>query len=340
MTNKNSWINIVSALTICVLIAQVSVAEEKPMPLAEIPIEKVNNRTVVHIPVANYWLHMVLDTGASSTALFQSSDYEFADLEKTGRARILFPALDEEVEGTRLAPVAIKFGPHTYQPDSLLLIHKRPPIGDRLNFKFDGVLGQDFFMQYVVEIDHIGHVLRLYTKGTDLRKHFFTRIGLHMKGSSPHIKFENTMPWERWKSTKELLLDTGFAGLMVLWNERQFKLAAGSSNVEAYREENKGVFSRASFRIARLKFRHAPIFLGPKVPKQVKERDGLIGAHVVNQFHHVIDFGNRQLLLDSSRIWFNQIDGRFYVPNNESHVYKTFNKIDATAKFVIGTPED
>jgi len=311
-------------------------SKSSPEPLAEIPIEIVNNRTVVHVPVADYFLHMVLDTGASKTALFQSDDFTFDDLEKNGRAKILFPALDETITGSRLMPIDIMFGEHTYRPQSILLIHKRPPVGDRLNFKFDGVLGQDFFAAYVVEMDSRNRLLRLYARGTDLSgANNFTKIKLHLKGGSPHIKFTNKFPWERARSEKELLLDTGYPGLIVLWNDRQFRLAAGRSNVEDYRTENKGIFARATFKISRLRFLGAPIFLGANIPKQVQERDGLIGAHVLNQFHFVIDFGSKQLLLDRSHVRFDRIDGSFYVPNNETFVYKKFAEFEASSKLKI-----
>ena len=310
-------------------------AKEAPVPLAILPIERVHNRTVVTILVDHYRLHMALDTGATSTALFQSEEYEFSDLKETGKAQILFPALDVSVPGSRLVPIDIKFGDHTFRPDGLLLIHKRPPIGDRLNFKFDGILGQDFFSQYVVELDPSELIMRLYAKGTNLKSSFVTSIKLYMKGTSPHIKFRNKLPWEKTASTKDLLLDTGFPGMMIIWNDFHFRKAAGASNVEKFREENKGIFTRATFNIAKLRFVAAPIFIGATIPKQARERDGLIGANVLNQFRHAFDFGNKQLLLDSANTKSNTIDGHFYVPNNETYVYKRFKNQDPQLKFVI-----
>ena len=315
--------------------AERTASREKTVPLAVLPTEMVNNRTVVHLPIANYFLHMVFDTGASNTALFQSRDFAFDDLEKVGPAKILFPALNEAVEGSRLAPIPIQFGDHTYTPKKLLLIHKRPPVGDRLNFKFDGVLGQDFFSNYVVEFDPKAHVVRLYTAGTNLRRNYFTRLRLHMKQSAPHIVFNTQLPWEKRSSFKKLLLDTGFPGLMVIWNARHFSMAVGQSNIKAYQKENRGVFTRATFKLGKLKFMRAPIFIASNVPQQAQKRDGLIGANILNQFNHVIDFGNKQLLLDAGRFQFDRIDGHFYVPNNESFIYKNFQNFEAASKFVI-----
>jgi len=310
-------------------------AKDIPKPLASLPTETINNRLVVVLPVAHYELRMVLDTGATSTALFQSSEHEFADLKKTGSAQIIFPALDESVTGSKLEQIDIKFGRHIYSPKELLLIHKRPPIGDRLNFKFDGVLGQDFFMEYVVEVNPKNQTINLHPKGTNLRRYFFTRTRLTLKDTSPYILFKNKFPWERRSSKKQLLLDTGFPGLMVVWNETHFKLAAGSSNVEKYKAENRGIFTRADFTIGKLKFYRAPIFIAANIPIQAQKRDGIIGANVVNQFHHVIDFSNGQLLLGASRYNYDRIDGTFYVPNNETYIFKRFASESDGFKVII-----
>lgn len=322
--------------TIVTILAQPVQSATKPTPIASVPTEKVNNRIVVHVPVGRYRLHLVLDTGATSTALFQSDDYLFDDIARTGDASILFPALDEQVEGHTLEPVTLQFGDYQYTAKEMLLVRKRPPVGDRLNFKFDGVLGQDFFDQHTVELDVKTHQLRLYPKGTNLRRHFARRIKLHMKGLAPHIKFESQLPWERRETTKEMLLDTGFPGLMVIWNERHFELAAGKKNAEIYRKENRGVITRATFKMGSLKFFDAPLFLGANVPKQVQKRDGLIGANILNQFNHAIDFTNKQLLLGSTRSKYDFVDGTFYLPNNEEYVYKRYFEKGTGSKFVIG----
>jgi len=307
----------------------------RAVPLAVLPIDYVDNRPVLTIPVAHYRLHLVLDTGATSSALFQSDEYDFADLPTKGSAKIIFPALDETVEGSKLAPIAFMLGEHKFSPSGLLLIHKRPPIGDRLNFKFDGVLGQDFFKRFVVEIEPANRIVRVYRPGTDLRSKYKTRLRLYLKKNSPHIIFKNKMPWEARSSIKELLLDTGFPGLMVIWSDSQFRLASSLSEFKALKAKNTGIFTRATFRVGQLKFISAPVFIAAKVPKQAQKRDGLIGSNVLSQFNHVIDFKGGKLLLASRILRFGYVDGGFYLPNNETYIVKSFTHDDTIGKFVI-----
>ena len=199
----------------------------EPSPIIELPITIIDSRVVVQASIAQYSLQLVLDTGASSSALFQSEDQDFAALEAIGHAQIIFPGLDEKVNGSKLQPVPIMLGTHQYIPRKLLRIERRPPVGDRLNFKFDGVLGQDFFSSYIVEIDPANSLLRLHENGTNLSLDFRTTLNLHMKGTSPHIQLSATLPWEKssLKVTKSLLLDTGYPGTMVIWNKKHFRWA-------------------------------------------------------------------------------------------------------------------
>lgn len=309
---------------------------ETPEPLAELNIELVDNRVQISVPVENYNLRLALDTGASRTVIFQSKKYSFDDLPSLDETNVIFPALDEVVTGKKLAPISISFGYAVFSPEKPILIQQRPPIGDRLSFEFDGILGRDFFRNYVVEIEPKTLRLRLYPKGTNLRSKFKTQIPLYMSGEAPHIRFRSVLPWEKNPSMKELLLDTGYPGAMVIWDKQHFKRAAGTEAITTYQDENKGIITLARFKVGQLRFERVPLFVASKQPKQAYARDGLIGSNVLVQFHHVIDFGGEQLLLASRRTYWHRIDGGFYPPNNEGYVVKDYREISTSIKHTVG----
>lgn len=299
--------------------------QAKQTPLASIPIAIVNNRVLVKVSVGQHQISLTLDTGASNSALFQSRDNDFSDLLVLGDANIIFPALDEIVHGVNLVPIPIKFGAYTYRPTRLLRVDHRPPVGDRLNFKFDGVLGQDFFNEFVVEIDREAMTLNLYQAGIDLSDYFRTELQLIMKDTAPHIKLQNKMPWENHIRTKELMLDTGYPGAMVLWGDKHFLLAARGNNINTLRSENRGIFTLANFKVGMLRFFRTPIFVAPQEPIQAHQRDGIIGSNILIWFRHAIDFPRERLLLDIGSIHFNRMDNGYYLPNNENYLVKRFD---------------
>ncbi len=217
MKSLRKYVAKILILTFATVISGQLVAKDPPPePLVELPIEIVDNRVQLTLQVEHYKLRFALDTGASRTVIFQSNKYSFDDLPSVSTAKVAFPALDEFVKGTKLAPIEIQLGTETFNPKHPILIQQRPPIGERLSFNFDAILGQDFFNQYVVEIDPKSDALRLYKPATDLKRHYRKSLRLYMKGSAPHLRFRTQLPWEDHPSSKELLLDTGYPGAMVI----------------------------------------------------------------------------------------------------------------------------
>jgi hypothetical protein len=308
--------------------------------LTEVPISTNNNRNVVMVEVAGEALHFVLDTGATRTALFQSEDLEFDHLPKVGSSQIIFPALDEKVTGSVLAPFDIDFGDYSYRPERPLLIHKRPPVGDRLNFAFDGVLGQDFFAAHVVEISPDTQKMKLHSNGKEFPSTFAAKIDLVLKDGAPYIEYSAKMPWEHTSRKKSMMLDTGYPGLMVFWSDKHFLRAAGKKRAEALRASNTGIFTRATFKVGTVRYIHGPIFLAPNVPMQAQERDGIIGSNILNSHHHAFDLTGGKLYLGRRKMRYSRIDGAFYVPNNEEYIFKRFVKPVMGIKHIIENNPD
>ena len=298
--------------------------------VTEIPFTKVDNRIQLALKVEGYDLFFVLDTGASRTVLFQSNNYSFDDLPSVGEAQVAFPALDEIVGGITLAPLQIELGTHVFLAQRPLLIKQRPPIGDRLSFKFDGILGRDFFERYVIEINPRTNMLHLFQAGTDLSREFKTVLPLYMTDGTAHIRFRTKLPWEQSPSMKDMMLDTGYPGAMVIWKPRHFKQAADHSETAQLIQENKGIVTQASFRLSKLRFHNVPVFLAPKEPVQARRKDGIIGNSILIQFHHVFDFASGRLLLASNnepkapRVY--QLESFVYPPNNEGFIIKYYRR--------------
>jgi hypothetical protein len=303
--------------------------------LVQVQITSVNNRNVVIAEVKGKFLHLVLDTGATKTALFQGEDLEYTNHRQVGQADIIFPALDEKVTGSKLEPFDVDFGGYSYRVKEPLLILNRPPVGDRLNFAFDGVLGQDFFADHVVEITPSAQSMTLHPNGTVFDDKFAATIDIKLRGTAPYIEYTAQMPWEKYPKKKTMLLDTGYPGLMVFWNNRHFDKAVGRKRAQELRETNTGIFTRVSFRVGRVRYYHAPIFLAPNVPMQAQKRDGIIGSNVLNSHDHAFDFSGGKLYFGAKKVKYRHIDGGFYVPNNENFIFKRFNNHPIGPKVVL-----
>jgi len=305
------------------------------IPLAEAPFDLINNRVQIRVKVREFTLRFLLDTGASRTVLFQSEKYPFNDLQTIEETNVVFPALDETVSGLTLAPLKFSISQHSFFVQKPLLILDTTPIGNQLHFEFEGILGQDFFNSFVIEVNPKTRILKLYPKGTKLKKRFRTRLKLHMKGHSPHIRLVSKLPWERYAKSKSLLLDSGYPGSMVIWDDKHFQLASRGKDTPQLKADNIGIFTHATFEVGNLRFIEAPVFISANPPKQARKRQGLLGGNVLNQFHYVIDFGSKKLWLSVVGVHRTGIDGGFYPPNNEEYIVRDFNKPETSAVLVI-----
>lgn len=298
---------------------------QPPEALAELPFTVERNMVVLNLPVAQYQLNLLLDTGASTTALFKSSRYVFGGMDRQGKADVILPIVNVRVPADRLEPYLIRLGPIEFSPESPLLLDRKLPEGEHLEFAVDGVLGQDFFLQYVVEIDPKAGLVRLFPRGADLSGAFRTNARLTMRGNSPHILFQSRLPWESRKSPKLMLFDTGYPGTMMVWSAHHFEQAALGENSKKLQAQNKGIATFANFRVGKLVYIRTPIYVSPTEPQQSYKRDGLLGAGIFANYHYVIDLPGKRLMLAKGNQEDKAIDPIVYIPTHHTALMKQYD---------------
>lgn len=313
-------------LTVASLAPGTTTAQDSiPAHKAEIPFEFENNRIRLTMELQGTAITMLLDSGASTSILFGHDHDLITSLKAVGKTAILFPALDERIEGDTIENVELLLAGEPILLEKMVRLDSKSDLRARLLLRYDGILGQEFFQQFAIEIDPAARVLRLYDRGSDLSALYRTTHTLYMQDDAPHIRFRSKMPWETMPSTKEMLVDTGYPGAIVFWDSTHYRKAA-KLTPEAYRD-SAAIVGRASFSFGRLKFLGTPVYLGAYPPKQVGKRDGLIGASILNNFSYAIDLTSRKMWMLSIAEGSNysrQIDGTFYPPNDDDYVFSAF----------------
>lgn len=326
MANWTFYIKII-ALAALATVAQLT-AHAKPAPVAELSIKIVDNRTHILFNDPQGDLTFLLDTGATTSVFFERSF--IPDSALTGsEAQINFPAIGQIVSGKRLGTVPLGSGDAMFVSRNGLLIMGETDIKEALDANFSGIIGQELFRRFVVEIDPQQAKMRLYPPGSDLRDEFEIQHRLRMKGHTPYIVFKSRLPWEKRITRKRMMLDSGYPGGLVFWSKRHFMLVASPSERRELEKRNMGIMTAANINFGSLNFENLPIFIASNVPQQSESRDGLIGASILAQYRHVIDFQAQRLLLspllDESGNPVQIIDGAVYTPNNEDFLVKFFD---------------
>jgi len=315
-------------------------ASATPTPVATFPIEIIDNRTHIKFDGPDGTVTFLLDTGATSSVFFDLALIPPAALNGADEARINFPAIGKSAVGKRLGNVSLSEGGSTFISRNGLFISGDTEVRDALEANFSGIIGQELFEQYIVEVDPQKKLLNLYAPGTDLEEDFELEHRLQMKGHTPYIAFKSRLPWEKRSSVKTMLLDSGYPGGLVFWSERHFMQATSASERKTLSENQMGVLTAANITFGSLYFENLPIFIASAVPVQSSERDGLIGASILAQYRHVIDFHSERLflsaLVDEKGEPVQITDGAVYTPNNEDFKVKFFGpKIPVYPVFTI-----
>lgn len=303
--------------------------EDTPVPIEVLPIELENNRIRLTASLDGVPLSLLLDTGASTTVLFSNMEPVIQTKPSVGEAQVVFPALDQTVTGQRLAPVTLTFDGLDVSLENVIQLDDKSDLRARLLLRYDGILGQEFFSKYILEIDPGSRELRLYAQGTDLGPNYRTSHKLYMQDNAPHIRFRTKMPWETLPSMKQMLVDTGYPGALVFWDSTHYRKAARLTPEIRQKSSNTAIVGRTRFKFGRLTFMEVPVFLGSHPPKQVGKRDGLMGGTILNNFSYAIDISGERMWMLARREGNNyarQIDGTFYPPNDEAYVFSDFRE--------------
>lgn len=301
----------------------------KPAPIATLPIEIVDNRTHILFDGPDGTVTFLLDTGATTSIFFDGTMVPDGAL--TGdEAQVNFPAIGHSVKGRRLGNVTLGADGAELISNNGLLIEGETAVEQALDANFSGIIGQELFERYVVEIDPQKERLSLYPRGTNLEDDFEIEHRLRMQGHTPYISFKSQLPWEKRTTLKNMMLDSGYPGGMVFWSRKHFMQVTSKAERKELVSRDMGVLTTANIDFGTLYFENLPIFIASNVPAQSEERDGLIGASILTQYRHVIDFYGERLLLspvvDEEGEPIQITDGAIYTPNNEDFKVKFFGR--------------
>ncbi|UTW57703.1 hypothetical protein KFE96_12770 [Kordiimonas sp. SCSIO 12603] len=319
-----SKINMLTHAIILVALLAFSPMAKAQAPIIKIPYNLENNRIKLFLYSQGHELSLMLDTGATTSVFFQSPAFE--TIAASEGPTVNFPAFSESYKTRKLPSVNLTYKDFTLRLNKAVLLPKDEKISSQLSLGYDGILGQEVFMNYAIMVNTDTQHISLYPPGTDFSSTLDVKHSLKMVGSYPHITFSSQLPWEQGKTRKTFLIDTGYPGSIVVWNKREFRNAAQNLNLTKFKKRNVGIVAYANFRFADHHFTHTPVFLSANPPQQKSGNLGLIGATLLNHFNYVLDFQASLLWTDHTNETqqAKYIDGTIYPPNNETYVIKKY----------------
>lgn len=189
-------------LLLAVACVRVSLGEEESMPIATLPIQFKHNRAHISGVIKEQALTFMLDTGCGVTSLHPELIDELMLM--AGRRLKMVGIAGEEWADT-FRGVSIRFGEMDFKPRYVVSV---PSERNESRRRRDGVLGEGFFKNYVVEIDSREKKLRLYAPTNYVYSGNGEVIPLMFKSETPSVEAAVVLP-NREPITREFEIDTG-----------------------------------------------------------------------------------------------------------------------------------
>ena len=275
----------------------------------KIKVKIINNLVLIPVKLNGYELTLLLDTGVNKTILF-NVDPSILNLKDTPKTSMLMGLGSENTFESKLFyKNQLQVGGITFDNLDVYLINN-PVINftPRLGYHVDGVIGYDFFKDYIVEVNYTSNYLKCFSRNEKnnikLNKYDVFPIEFHKK--KPYVNVN--IDFEYGSIPVKMLIDTGGSGSIWLIERPDLNIKAPETN---FFEDYLGIgLSGAiygkrtyvkSINLKSFKFDQVtasfPDSIYIKKASLVNKRGGSISGEILKRFHMIIDYNNSKLYL-------------------------------------------
>jgi len=278
----------------------------------KIKFKLVNNLIVIPVEVNGSKLSFILDSGASSTILFNISNQDSIQLNNAKQV-IRGWGEGETVKAITSTGNSFKIGEVQNKNESFFMIlDKTLNFSVSLGLPIHGIIGYSLFKDLAIEIDYINEVIKFHDP-------IYFDYKIRRKSEILKISSENKRVFVMAKAfldeNKEipvkLLVDTGSSDAVWLFKDEIGEINMPDKYFEDFLGEglageiygkrtkiNKINIGSFSFNDAKVSFPDIESFL---IRKVVENRNGSIGGELLKRFHVIFDFSRGFLILKRNK---------------------------------------
>ncbi len=284
-----------------------------------IPFQLLNNSIIVQPKVNNIPLNLILDTGSAYNILFAFPEKDSIVFSNTSKIKITGPGMNEPTDAYISKNNKVEFKSLSSKKlDVILMLEDKYSFTTSIGIPVHGILGADFFMDNIVEIQYDAKRIVVYRKETKRynRKILnYKPLPFILKEKKPYIPVNITIE-DKEQQNLELLVDTGLSdGLWVFEKELKLKnkkyiedyLGAGiGGDVFGKRVRFKNInFSDFEFQEPIISIPDSISFLKKNI---VTSRDGSVGGEILKRFNVVFNYSKQLMYLDKN----SNFNNKFY----------------------------
>jgi hypothetical protein len=306
-------------MTICY--SQVGLVLPSHMDKDKISFELVNNLVIVPIEVNGDKLSFLLDTGVNSTILFGISEADSLRVNNAKLIKVIGLGEGEGVVALKSENNELRIGEAIDWNHSINVIFEESlNFSTRMGIPIHGILGNDFFKNFVVKTDYTAKKLTFYDplKYRNKRCNNCAELNLQFHNNKPYANIKIATLDKTFEEIT-LLVDSGSSDALWLFEEEGML----SSDSKKYFDDFLGLGFSGNIFGKRSKLDQ--VWLGDFYLKEVKvafpdksategvnffkDRDGSIGGDLLKRFTVTMDYQSKTMTLKKNR---NFSDSFFY----------------------------
>jgi len=279
---------------------------------SRIPFELVNNLPLVKVNVNGTGLSFILDTGVKSTILFGTESNSILKIETTSPVKIHGLGPDGFIWAKKSEKNTIKIGNAIDEEHVLFAIFDVSlNFSARMGVPIDGVLGSEFFKNFIVKIDYISRMITIYDPvGFSVPKSKkWKEVPLNLVSDKPYIDL--TISSEKSQRMLTLLVDSGSSDVLWLFDEDDFIKEAPKNYFQDFLGLgfSGNIYGKRS-RIPKLSLGEFnlnnvstsfPEDESTTSARRVNNRSGSVGGGFLRRFTVIFDYGRSRALFKRNR---------------------------------------
>jgi hypothetical protein len=290
---------------------------------SELKHQKINfklnsNLIIIPIEINGKTLSFILDSGVSSTVLFNLTASDSLELKNVEKITLQGLGEGDDVEALLSRSNHFKIKNIQNQNQNLyIIINAKIDLSAKLGETIHGIIGYDLLKDFIVQIDYQKKQIHFY----DPAKYIYQKchkcevFELEFNKRKPYIDanaaiFENQQPFP-----VKLLVDTGGSDALWLFEDSRKEIKTPPLNFYDYLGEglSGSIYGKRSrihyFKIGNFKFNEPtasfPDSTSIAFVTMFKERNGSIGGKILRRFNIILDYPNQKLTLKKNR-YFNE----------------------------------
>jgi hypothetical protein len=313
MTKKIKQLLSIGLIFCALLSAQAQGGFKLPKKLDKhkMKFELVNNLVVIPVRVNGAKLSFILDTGVSSTILFAFKEVDSVEIKNVKPVKLRGLGAGDPIDALKSVGNRLEIGDAIDTESTLYVIFDEDlNFSPRMGTSINGIIGYDFFKNFVVKTNYISQKLTFYKPETYVPKtcNKCDTFDLSFNNNKPYINIQNTPGTADEELT--LLVDSGSSDALWLFDEKNkidtiqknyfddFLGLGLSGNIYGKRSKLAEI-SIGKFKLSKVKVAFpAPEFL--ENIRLFKERDGSIGGDLLKRFTVWMNYSENKMTLQKN----------------------------------------